>query len=155
MTSGSEPAAEKGPGRIVVGVDGSPGSVDALAWAAGEARLRGATLHAVTVWHIPYVGPYALAYPLDPGSFESAAEANLTSALKEVFGEELPVWVMREVRAGPAAPTLLAAAKGADQLVLGTRGHGGFAGLLLGSVSGQCAHHAPCPLTIVPPHDSL
>ena len=66
--------------------------------------------------------------------------------------EAAGVEIDRAVVEGAAAPTLIEAAAGSDLLVLGSRGHGGFAGLLLGSVTQQCAHHAPCPLVIVRAH---
>ena len=140
--------------EIVVGVDGSPASKAALSWALAEARLRGATLRAVHAWTV--ATPFAIDAPpvLLPSLMEAAekeAEQVLAEAVPEVAGEDPRVVIERSVVEGPAAQRLLEAAAGADLLVLGSRGHGGFHGLLLGSVSQQCAHHAPCPVVIVRP----
>jgi nucleotide-binding universal stress UspA family protein len=78
----------------------------------------------------------------------------LASTLERADGETLAgVEVEQEIREGPAAPVLIEAGRGAALLVLGSRGRGGFAGLLLGSVSQQCAQHPPCPVVILPPVD--
>ncbi|MFN2555917.1 MAG: universal stress protein [Nitriliruptorales bacterium] len=136
--------------RIVVGVDGSEHSIRALRWAAGEARLRGAILEAVMV--VPYsdvVGVPGAAFPVE--SYESVqkrAQARLQQILEEQLGEPTPGEVQPHAVLGPAAKELLDAAEGADLLVVGARGRGGFASLLLGSVSLQCALHAPCPVLI-------
>ena len=138
--------------EIVVGVDGSPASKAALAWALEEARLRGATLRAVHAWTV--VTTFAVDAPpvFLPSLMEAAeseAEQTLSAAVAEVAGEHPDVPIERSVVEGPAAERLLAAAAGADLLVVGSRGHGGFHGLLLGPVSQQCAHHATCPVVIV------
>lgn len=141
---------------IVVGVDGSDESKEALRWAVDEARLRGDTLHATYVWSYPY--PYVSAPLLAPpvstiaiSDVRESAEAMLDSVLDEVLGDAPGVEVERAAVEGVPALVLVEAAKGADLLVLGSRGHGGFSGLLLGSVSQQCAHHAECPVVIVRP----
>jgi nucleotide-binding universal stress UspA family protein len=140
--------------RIVVGVDGSEGSKRALEWAAREARLRAAPLEIVLVWR-PSVSIYAGAgWPVvDDEMFEGLLE-RARERLERTCASVAPALdgleVERTVVEGPAARTLMDAAVGADLLVVGTRGHGGFAGLLLGSVSAQCAHHSPCPVVIVP-----
>ena len=136
--------------RIVVGVDGSSGARAALRFAVEEARLRGATLRLVTAWHVPsitYSGGFVA--PFDEREFEHSAEAACDEALAAVREEIAGLEVQRVAREGLAARVLLEEAQDADLLVVGTRGHGGFAGLLLGSVSEQCAHHAPCPVIIV------
>ena len=140
--------------EIVVGVDGSPASRAALSWALAEARLRGANLRAVHA--LTVATPFALDAPpvLLPSLMEEAeqeAERELGDVVAEVAGDNLDVPIERSVVEGPAAERLLEAAAGADLLVVGSRGHGGFHGLLLGSVSQQCAHHAPCPVVIVRP----
>jgi len=141
--------------RIVVGIDGSEESRGALRWALAEAKLRGAALRVVHTWLYPHIaaGP-GMDPVLDTEVIENAravatelVQAELATA-GAAFGE---VDVEQAVVEGAAAPTLIEAAKGADLLVVGSRGRGGFAGLLLGSVSQQCAHHAPCPVVIVPP----
>jgi nucleotide-binding universal stress UspA family protein len=135
---------------IVVGVDGSSGAREALRFAVEEARLRGATLRLVTAWHIPpmaYSGGYVA--PLDPREFEKNAAVAGEKALAELQDETAGLEVQRLTREGQAAHVLLEEAKDADLLVVGSRGHGGFTGLLLGSVSQQCAHHASCPVVIV------
>lgn len=135
---------------IVVGVDGSSGAREALRLALEEARLRGATLRVVTAWHIPpmaYSGGFVV--PFDRREFEENAEAVGEKVLDAFPEETAGVKVQRVAREGQAAHVLLEEAKDADLLVVGSRGHGGFAGLLLGSVSQQCAHHASCPVVIV------
>lgn len=133
--------------RIVVGVDGSPGSRAALQWAAEEARLRNARLEAVHCWAYHPVGT-ELAF-LDPAVFEEGASTLLNEAAADLGDTGEVVLDLRLVQ-GPAARSLLDAAEGATLLVVGARGHGGFSGLLLGSVSQQVVHHAPCPVVIVP-----
>jgi nucleotide-binding universal stress UspA family protein len=137
-------------GTIVVGVDGSSGSRQALRFAVEEARLRGARLRAVTAWHIPpvvYSGGYVP--PLDRREFEESATAVGEKALAEVATDAGGLDVERLAAEGQAAQVLLDEAESAELLVVGSRGHGGFTGLLLGSVSQQCAHHARCPVVIV------
>ena len=135
---------------IVVGVDGSEQSLAALHWAVDEARLRRGTVRLITAWHYPPV-PSTVE---DSGSNDSfhAAERVQADALKTVDAEDMDIKGML-VRESPTA-ALLDAAKDADLLVVGSRGHGGFAGLLLGSTSSQVAHHAPCPVLVVRPGSS-
>ncbi len=137
---------------VVVGVDGSPGGLAALQFALTEARLRGAELRAVCAWDYPDTFGAPTNLP-DDYDLESIAQDTLSQAIAEVTGtaEQAGVPVIPEVRRGQAASVLLGAAEGADLLVVGTRGHGGFTRLLLGSVSHQCVHHAPCPVAVIPP----
>ena len=141
-------------GRIVVGIDGSPESKQALRWALAEARLRGAQLRVVHTWLFPYIaaGP-GLDPVLDADMIENArrnAEELVRAELDELGDETVGVDIERAiVEEAAVAPVVLEAAKGAELLVVGSRGRGGFAGLLLGSVSQQCAHHASCPVVIV------
>lgn len=137
---------------VVVGIDGSEGSRNALTFALEEARIRGADVKAVAAWHVP-----ASAYDtgwvpasVDPGDFEKIARSALETTLVESHAAESGVSVTPIVREGQAADVLVAEARGADLLVVGSRGLGGFKGLLLGSVGQQCAHHASCPVAIVP-----
>ena len=141
--------------HIVAGVDGSATSRAALRWAVDEARRHGASLTAVHVWHDPYTGsalPFAPGL-VDPTSYQAVGERLLDSVVdgEDLSGLSEPV--RRLVVHGSAAHALVEAAKGADLLVVGSRGRGGFAGLLLGSVSQQVIHHAPCPVLILPPVD--
>ena len=142
---------------IVVGVDGSAGAREALRFAAAEARLRGVPLRVVHAWRPalidaapePWVVPFARP-PVNVDLLEierTHVEAILAHALEEVEADG--VRVDGELVEGAAAPALLRAAEGAELLVVGSRGLGGFRGLLLGSVGQQCADHAPCPVVIV------
>ena len=139
---------------IVVGVDGSDGSERALAWAIDEARLRRDTVRAVTAWSVPVIvaGSGMAPVVLPDDEFQEGARSTLDrtvdAAIAAAQGELPPI--ERVLARGPAATVLLEAAEGADLLVVGTRGRGGFTGLLLGSVSQQCAHHAQCPVVVVP-----
>jgi nucleotide-binding universal stress UspA family protein len=133
--------------RVVVGVDGSADAARALAWAAEEARLRGAELVVVHAYLPPYAGDFAIAW--DPGDEEEHAQVLLDDALAAVDTGSLPVPVEPVLAYDRAAPALLDAAEQADLVVVGSRGRGGFAGLLLGSVSHQVTHHAPCPVVVL------
>ena len=134
---------------IVVGVDGSEPSLAALRWALDEARLRGTRVTAVYVWLLPILTSRRAA--LLPGLEElrRSAEELLDEAVEAVADAAAGVEVERVVLEGTPPEELVAVADGAELLVLGSRGLGGFAGLLLGSVSQQCAHHARCPVVIV------
>ena len=134
--------------RIVVGVDGSGSSKAALRWAIRQAKLTGSSVEAVTAWHYP------AAYGLAPGSggsfdFETNAKNALVEALAEVSVLEPDVPVRPLVTQGVAAEVLLARGQGADLLVVGSRGHGGFASALLGSVSMYCVSHAHGPVLVL------
>jgi nucleotide-binding universal stress UspA family protein len=124
---------------VVVGVDGSAGSNEALGWALAEARLRNVPLRIVHAWISPGVRMSGL---------QRAAEELVEKAARDVAAGE-DVEIERLVVQGTAAEVLLAAVDMSDLLVVGSRGHGGFADLLLGSVSQQCVHHAPCPVVVV------
>ena len=137
-------------GRIVVGVDGSENALEALRWAVAESELRGATVDAVSTWHYPTAG-VEFAPVADPQMFEGAAAQSLREAVAKVCPDELTRRrVKTSVIQDSPARALVEAAEGADLLVVGSRGRGGFKGLLLGSVSAQCVHHAPCPVVVVP-----
>ncbi|MCC6223681.1 MAG: universal stress protein [Thermoleophilia bacterium] len=148
-------------GKIIVGVDGSPGARAALRFALEEARLRGAVLHAIHAWMHPLYegvpGPFVVGFPPGPAldevreQLERTARGALDAALAEEAAAAGGVEVRREVVEGAPARVLLDAARDADLLVVGSRGHGGFVGLLLGSVGAQCARHSPCPVAIVKP----
>lgn len=146
MTAGAGSPARP---RVVVGVDGSDGSRAALGWALNEARLRGASVEALHAWQYPYVNVTGFPVPeMDLTAFAESARRALDEALDEQ--DCTGVEVTPRVRMAGAAHALLEAADGAELLVVGSRGRGGFAGLLLGSVSQHCAHHATCPVVIVP-----
>ena len=138
--------------RIVAGVDGSESSLAALRWAVRQAELTGATVEAVIAWHYPVlpvpVGP-APAAVIDSAEFEKAADKTVAEAIHGVASSGGKVQVSAQVREGNAAQVLIDAAAGADLLVVGSRGHGGFTEALLGSVSQHCVHHAPCPVVIL------
>ena len=139
-------------GRIVVGVDGSSPSKSALAWAVEQAALTGASVEAVISWHYPIMAggvpfaPIAVAENADFGGFAALV---LTDAIAETVDPDGPVKISSVVREGNAAQVLLDVAKGAELLVVGSRGHGGFTEALLGSVSQACVHHACCPVVII------
>jgi nucleotide-binding universal stress UspA family protein len=142
-------------GMIAVGVDSSDGAAQALRFALEEAKLRGATLRVVHAWQFGYIGLAGLA-GFSPAGAElddlvGMAESALDAALQEVAPDTDGVQIERRVVEGPAATVLVDESHNADMLVVGSRGYGGFAGLLLGSVSQQCAHHAACPVVIVRP----
>ncbi len=136
---------------IVVGVDGSTGARTALDFALREARLRDADVRLVAAWQIPAV---AYAGGFGPGDaelyreLEQDARENAARALESADAEGIEITTV--VREGNASHVLLEEASDADLLVVGSRGLGGFRGLLLGSVSQQCAHHASCPVVVVP-----
>ena len=132
--------------RIVVGVDGSPASLSALEWAVGQGALTGAVVEAVTAWHFPAAyGGYPIVAQTD---WHANAQTIQDIAVKEALGDEATSLV-RRVAQGHPVTVLLDAAAGADLLVVGSRGHGGFTGMLLGSVSEHVVAHAPCAVVVV------
>ena len=137
--------------RIVVGIDGSEPSRRALRWAVEEARLRGAAVEAVHSWSPPFVGGYPYtATMFEPAEFERAAAQLLDDVVGSTDAAGLQAPIERRVVEGPAARVLVDASKDAALLVVGSRGRGGFAGLLLGSTSQQVCHHATCPVVVIP-----
>lgn len=138
--------------RVVVGVDGSPASALAMAWAAKYAKAMGATVTAVMAWRYPApVGPapVGVAPQIVSADVEFAKYEELGSAVTAAFGDPPAVPVDRRVVYGHPAQVLIEESKDADLLVVGSRGHGGFTGMLLGSVSTHCVTHASCPVTVV------
>ena len=143
--------------RVVVGVDGSAGSVGALRWGLEEARRLGADVDAILCWYPPAMAmgnAYAPVY-LAPETLLGGAQDLLDLTLSVLATE------IRQAKAegrrvdgrlldGPAAETLVREAKGAALLVVGRRGHGGLSRLLLGSVSRHVVAHATCPTVVVP-----
>jgi len=159
---------------VVVGIDGSEGSSKALAWAAEEARMRGAVLRVVHAWRSPALSSVWYLRSGSPAQAEGRsawgekvyenyrdevmnlsdgeprdAEDLVGSQIADVLGQSPQLQLERYVTEGRAAQAILEAAKGADLVVVGSRGLGGFVGLLLGSVSSQVVHHARCPVTVV------
>lgn len=140
-------------GRIVVGLDSSAESTRALEWALTEARLRGAELQLVHAYPTPELValPAVVTLPSDD-ELRSAASEVVAEQLAKV-GPSEEVEVTTTVRSGGAAAVLCEVAEGADLLVVGARGLGGFRGLLLGSVTHQVVAHSPCPVVVtVPEH---
>jgi nucleotide-binding universal stress UspA family protein len=131
--------------RIVVGVDGSEHGNAALRWAVNEARIHEGEIFAVFAWQLPFIGM--------PGAFDRDEVERLCKAFVEdtvnavVPGAGVPITKL--VAQGDVSAALIAAAKDAAMLVLGSRGRGGFAGLKLGSVSQECVQHAACPVVII------
>ncbi|MBT1001436.1 universal stress protein [Paenarthrobacter sp. DKR-5] len=135
-----EPAAAA---RVVVGVDGSAASVQALRLASRLAPALETTIEAVACWDSPR--------PLPLGRLEEEMERVLGEAVERAFGSSPPAALTSSVVRGHPAEVLLEKARGARLLILGRRGQGGFRGLLLGSVSSACVEHAACPVLVV--HD--
>ena len=128
--------------RIVVGIDGSEDGQRALAWAIDEARARGGAVEVVHVW--TWLG----ASTIEADTRQLARETlDVSVAKAETDGVDVRA---RLIEGRPVA-SLVGAAKGADLLVVGSRGHGGLAATVLGSVSTGVVHHAPCPIVVVPP----
>jgi nucleotide-binding universal stress UspA family protein len=138
--------------RIVAAVDGSPSSMSALRWAIRQAGLTGAAVDAVIAWHYPpAAGGYGWASTgTEEGfNFQKNAEVTLAGAINSTPEPGNGVPVRARVVEGNAAQVLLDASDGADLLVVGSRGHGGFTEALLGSVSQHCVHHAHCPVVVI------
>jgi nucleotide-binding universal stress UspA family protein len=146
-------------GRIVVGVDGSDASKDALRWAVDEARLRKATVDAVHAWQVPIMPP-----DVGPSLAPSASALEMTSLLPKLeesarllveqfvhdaAGDQPDVEIRPLPIEGPPANALLEAAQDAELLVVGSHGHGRFKGMLLGSTSLHAVQHAPCPVVVL------
>jgi nucleotide-binding universal stress UspA family protein len=136
-----------GSSRIVVGVDGSSNSEQALRWGAKLAARLGARLEIVTAWEYPpSFGWASIAPDWDPAQDMTKVAAD---TIATVFGDQPPADLQVQVHQGVAAKVLLDACEGAVMLIVGSRGHGGFSGLLLGSVSANVAEHASCPVLII------
>jgi nucleotide-binding universal stress UspA family protein len=138
--------------RIVVGVDGSESSRAALRWALRQAELTGSAVEAVIAWHFPVTATGYAWVPvpaMDATDWEKLAARQIDEVIAEEVDPAAGVTVTTSVIEGNAAQVLLEAARRADLLVVGSRGHGGFAGTVLGSVSQHCAHQSPCPIVII------
>ncbi|TDC70697.1 universal stress protein, partial [Actinomadura sp. GC306] len=142
----AEPLPADGPGRVVVGVDGSAASLAALETAFTEAGLHELAVHAVVAWESV---PDDLPPLADEAGMRQAAEARLAGMTEALRASHPGVEVRAEIIPGTPREVLLKAADGARLLVVGSRGRGGFRGLMLGSVSQALVQHAPCPVTVV------
>ncbi|MCQ9165535.1 universal stress protein [Arthrobacter sp. STN4] len=138
---------DTGMGRIVVGVDGSAASVEALTAAARIAGATGARVDAVACWSVPTA--LSVAYALGTVKLEDGARKVLDETMRQAFGERLPENVSALLVKGHPRQVLLDASEGAEMLVVGRRGRGGFPGPLLGSVSQACIAHARCPVLVI------
>ena len=136
-----------GSGRIVAGIDGSPSSLDALAWAARQAALTGGRLQVVMAWDWPSSPGWSVPVP-DDYHPEGDVQLDVEAAVASVHREHPDLPVDSKVVEGHPAPILVEASRGADLLVVGSRGDGAFVGMLLGSVSEYCVTHAHCPVVV-------
>lgn len=133
---------------IVVGVDGSDASKDALRWAGRQAEMTGASLEVIMSCSIP-MAVYSAPYPIPAVVDIDASRASLDRIVGEVLGEDPPYKVSTTVVEGPAPVALVDAAEHAELLVVGSRGHSALVGVLLGSVSEHCIAHAACPVAVI------
>ena len=133
---------------VVVGVDGSEESRLALRWAFEYSQMSGAPLEAVIAWKIPASYGWPTSY--DDVDLEKRAQETLQETVRDVLGESAPV--TRRLAHGHPAIALVAASEHAQLLVVGSRGHGAFTGMLLGSVSQHCVQHAHCPVVVIRGH---
>ncbi len=125
--------------KIVVGIDSSMSSIDALRWAVQQAQLTGSVVQALMAWQYPPAGMV----PSAPADLDFNAEA------RGVISGASPIEVTRVVEEGEPGPTLVQASKDAALLVVGSRGHGELVGMLIGSVSQYCVTHAHCPVVVL------
>ena len=137
-----------GKGFILVGVDGSEASINALRWAAQQAKITESPLKVLMTWEFPISYGWMPAYSSewDP---EKDAGRDLDLVISEVLGEDSGIEVIPLVCEGHPSPILLRESEGASLLVVGNRGHGGFSGLLIGSVSEYLVTHAKCPVAVI------
>jgi len=133
--------------KIVVGIDGSPASLDALAWAAAQAALTASLLDVVMTWDWPATYGWAVPLPSDYDPSESVKTV-LVEALAAQRAKYPDLDITSHVEQGHPAPVLVEASKGASLLVVGSRGHGEFVGMLIGSVSEYCATNAYSPVLV-------
>jgi nucleotide-binding universal stress UspA family protein len=137
---------------IVVGIDGSPSATAALRWAVKQAQLSGGTVDAVIAWEPPaaFLGyGWSAGMMSEPAGFQEAAAKTLARAVAEGVPPDSGVPVEQKVIEGYGPRVLVEVSREADLLVVGSRGHGAFADVLLGSVSQHCSHHASCPVVIM------
>ena len=133
--------------RIVAAIDGSPASLDALHWAARQAVFTHSTLEIIMTWNWP--PDYGMAMTFPSGYDPSESVAKIIEGAEATLHAEYPdLEIAVRVLQGHPAPILVDASKGADLLVVGSRGHGEFVGMLIGSVSEYCTTHAHCPVLL-------
>ena len=146
-------AGDSGTGPVVVaGVDGSAESVAALSWASRYAAATGGTVRAVLAWHYPAaagLAPAGVAPDAVREETERQMRGELAQAVAKVYPGESAAAAETRLTYGHPAPVLIEESKNADLLVVGSRGHGAFTGMLLGSVSMHCVTGAFCPVTVV------
>ncbi len=133
--------------KIIVGVDGSASSNAALEWAAQEAEIRGSALELIHAWNYPNLGYGGYVAVLE--DFEKDASALLEEVVTATKESHPNLKLVSSLLQGPTAQTIMERAKEADMVVVGSRGRGGFSGLLLGSVGQQLVHHCPVPVVII------
>lgn len=138
---------DTGVNAIVVGVDGSAASVEALRQAQRLAKPLGAQVVATAFWEPPQIVDGYVAMGI--GDFEERAGETLKMAVDEAFGPDVPENVTSRLVQGHPRASLIEESRDADMIVVGRRGHGGFGGLLLGSVSSALVAHAHCPVLVV------
>ena len=131
---------------IIVGVDGSEQSIEALREGVHMATAFGTPLRAVVAWQFP---PVLGGYLPEDWAADADAKIILDVAVQAVFGDTVPAWFSGIIREGQPARILIEESTGARMLIVGSRGHGGFVGLLIGSVSAECAEHAHCPVLVL------
>jgi nucleotide-binding universal stress UspA family protein len=134
-------------GTIVAGVDGSDSSLEALAWAATQSQLTGSRLEVIMTWDWPTAYGWAVPLPADYSPAEDARKL-LGEAVDGVRKTHPDVGIAPRLVEGHPAPALVEASRSADLLVVGSRGHGEFVGMLLGSVSEHCVTYAHCPVVV-------
>ena len=150
-TTGSTATTTAPSGTIVVGVDGSEASLAALGWAVRQAELTGAAVEVVACWQWPSSTGWAAPVP-DDYRPDLVAEKELTEIVDNARRENPSVAFRPKVMEGPPARALIEASANADLLVVGSRGHGEFSGMLLGSVSEHCVTNAHCPVLVFRGH---
>lgn len=137
---------------VVAGVDGSAESISALGWAARYAAATGAAVRAVHAWHYPGVvggPPVGVAPDAIHEKTEQQMRGELAEAVATVYPDKADPAIETKVTYGHPAQVLIDESKEADLLVVGSHGHGGFPGMLVGSVSIHCVTHASCPVVVV------
>lgn len=153
MSEATDPSSISTHPRIVVGTDGSEGSIAAIRWALTQADVTGADLEVIVAWDFDAKSArrFDPAWAMDAEHLSSDARTIGENALAAALdGRSRPDRVRVETVQGPAALALVERSRGAVLLVVGARGRGGFANLLLGSVSAACVRHATCPVLVVP-----